>query len=78
MRPYPAGTDYYEAVKLLLPQLAEPERVTELVSQMSEVLADTADFGLRYADMQKAISKIFWIISMEDIVLLHQLQMKIQ
>lgn len=54
MRPYPAGTDYYEAVKLLLPQLAEPERVTELVSQMSEVLADTADFDTRYADMQKA------------------------
>ena len=26
MRPYPTGTDYYEAVKLLLPQLAEPER----------------------------------------------------
>ena len=34
MRPYPTGTDYYEAVKLLLPQLAEPERVTELVSQI--------------------------------------------
>lgn len=61
MRPYPAGTDYYEAVKLLLPQLAEPERVTELVSQMSEVLADTADtadFDTRYADMQKAYQDI--------------------
>ena len=69
MRPYPAGTDYYEAVKLLLPQLAEPERVTELVSQMSEVLADTADFDTRYADMQKGVSRYFWIISMEDIVL---------
>ena len=58
MRPYPAGTDYYEAVKLLLPQLEEPERVTELVSQMSEVLADTADFDTRYADMQKAYQDI--------------------
>ena len=58
MRPYPAGTDYYEAVKLLLPQLAEPERVTELVSQMSEVLVDTADFDTRYADMQKAYQDI--------------------
>ena len=58
MRPYPAGTDYYEAVKLLLPQLAEPERVTELVSQMSEVLADTADFDTRYADMQLSLIHI--------------------
>ena len=48
IRPYPAGTDYYEAVKLLIPQLKEPERVTELVSQMSDVLADTADFDTRY------------------------------
>lgn len=64
MRPYPTGTDYYEAVKLLLPQLAEPERVTELVSQMSEVLADTADFDTRYADMQKAYQDIL-VISME-------------
>ena len=58
IRPYPAGTDYYEAVKLLIPQLKEPERVTELVSQMSDVLADTADFDTRYADMQKAYQDI--------------------
>ena len=38
--------------------MAEPERVTELVSQMSEVLADTADFDTRYADMQKAYQDI--------------------
>lgn len=58
MRPYPAGTDYYEAVNLLLPQLKEPERVTELVLQMSEILADTADFDKRYDLMQKAYQDI--------------------
>lgn len=58
MRPYPAGTDYYEAVKLLIPQLKEPERVTELVSQMSEILADTADFDKRYDSMQKAYQDV--------------------
>lgn len=58
MRPYPAGTDYYEAVKLLIPQLKEPERVTELVSQMSEALVNTADFDIRYEDMQKAVQDI--------------------
>ena len=58
MRPYPAGTDYYEAVKLLIPQLKEPERVTELVSQMAEILADTADFDVRYEDMQKTYQDV--------------------
>lgn len=58
MRPYPAGTDYYEAIKLLLPQLKEPERVTELVSQMSEVLEDTADFDTRYDLMQRAYQDV--------------------
>ena len=67
MRPYLAGTDYYDAIKLLLPQLKEPERVTELVSQMSEVLEDTADFDTRYDLMQKAYQDVS-----------HRLQMKIQ
>lgn len=58
MRPYLAGTDYYDAIKLLLPQLKEPERVTELVSQMSEVLEDTADFDTRYDLMQKAYQDV--------------------
>lgn len=58
MRPYPAGTDYYDAIKLLLPQLKELERLTELVSQMSEVLEDTADFDTRYDLMQKAYQNV--------------------
>lgn len=54
VRPYPYGMGYYEAVKIIRPQLDEPERVEEILAIMAEVLANTADFARNYPSMQKA------------------------
>ena len=54
VRPYPRGTDYYDGIKIIRPQLDEPERVEEILTSMAQVLANTADFARNYASMQKA------------------------
>lgn len=54
MRPYPKGTEYDRAVKLIRPQLEMPERVTEILQTMEMVLDNTADLDRHYSSMQKA------------------------
>ncbi|MDF1494568.1 SNF2-related protein [Caproiciproducens sp. CPB-2] len=57
-RPFPHGTDFAEAVKIVRPQLDEPERVAEILSQMAVILDNTADFDRRYPSMQKAFGDL--------------------
>lgn len=54
MRPYAVGTDYDHAIKIVRPQLEQPERIMEILSMMEEVLAGTADYDKHYPSMQKA------------------------
>lgn len=58
IRPYPIGTEYYEAIKLIRPQLDEPGRVEEILHSMEEVLGNTADFARNYQFMQEALRDI--------------------
>ena len=53
-RPFPYKTDYPDAVKIVRPQLDEPERVAEILSQMTAILDNTADFDRNYERMQRA------------------------
>ena len=58
-RPFPNDvTDYSERVKIVLPQLDQPERVAEILSQMAAILDNTADFDRNYTFMQKAFSHL--------------------
>ena len=58
-RPFPNDvTDYGERVKIVLPQLNQPERVAEILSQMTAILDNTADFDRNYTFMQKAFSHL--------------------
>jgi len=58
-RPFPNDvTDYSERVKIVLPQLDQPERVAEILSQMAAILDNTADFDQNYTFMQKAFSHL--------------------
>lgn len=52
--PYPYGSEPTAAIRAIRPQIDEPERVTEILSQMSAVLDNTADFDRHYQSMQKA------------------------
>ena len=51
-RPFPYGFDFYEAVKLIEPQLDDPIRVEEIYRIMLPVWESTAQ-GDRYYDFQK-------------------------
>ena len=53
-RPFPHDSDFSDAVKVVRPQLDEPERVGEILAQMSAILDNTADFDRNYTSMQKA------------------------
>ncbi|GHT83982.1 hypothetical protein FACS18947_0710 [Bacteroidia bacterium] len=57
-RPYPYGSEASNAIKAIRPQLDEPERVTEILTQMAAILDNTADFDNRYASMQKAFADL--------------------
>lgn len=58
-RPFPNNvTDYSERVKIVLPQLDQPERVAKILSQMAAILDNTADFDRNYTFMQKAFSHL--------------------
>jgi N12 class adenine-specific DNA methylase len=57
-RPYPHGTDFPEAVEIVRPQLDEPRRVAEIISQMAAILDNTADFDRNYDSMQKALMNL--------------------
>lgn len=58
-RPFPNGVwDYSERIKIARPQLDQPERVAEILSQMAAILDNTADFDRNYAFMQKAFSHL--------------------
>ena len=52
LRPYPFGEDYDKAIKIIRPQLDQPEQVKEILSMMEEVLAGTADYDKQYPSMQ--------------------------
>lgn len=58
VRPYKSGMYITDAIKVIRPQLDNPERIEELLSGMSEVLENTADFDRNYAPMQKAYQQL--------------------
>jgi N12 class adenine-specific DNA methylase len=57
-RPYPHDADFHEAVKVVRPQLDEPERVAEILGQMAATLEGTAGFDRHYESMQKAFADL--------------------
>jgi len=58
-RPFPSDvTDHGERIKIVRPQLDQPERVAEILSQMAAILDNTADFDRRYPSMQKAFEDL--------------------
>jgi len=57
-RPFPYGTDYSNAVKIIRPQLDEPERVAEILGQMAAILDNTADFDRNYEAMRRAFDNL--------------------
>lgn len=58
VRPYESGLYITDAIKAIRPQLNNPERVEELLTGMSEVLENTADFDRHYASMQRAFQQL--------------------
>ncbi|MCU0081273.1 hypothetical protein N8H75_18570, partial [Extibacter muris] len=58
VRPYESGMYITDAIKVIRPQLNNPERIEELLSGMLEVLENTADFDRNYASMQKAYQQL--------------------
>jgi hypothetical protein len=58
-RPFPNDVaDYSERIKIVRPQLDQPERVAEILSQMTAILDNTADFDRNYTFMQEAFSHL--------------------
>lgn len=53
-RPYPTGLYFRDAVRQIVPQLKNEDRVTEILSVMEQVLDNTADFDRHYDTMQNA------------------------
>ena len=53
-RPYPTGLYFRDAVRRIVPQLKNDDRVTEILSVMEQVLDNTADFDRHYDAMQNA------------------------
>lgn len=58
VRPYESGLYITDAIKAIRPQLNNPEGVEELLTRMSEVLENTADFDRYYASMQRAFQQL--------------------
>ena len=59
VRPFPSNvTDYSERVKIVRPQIDQPERVAKILSQMAAILDNTADFDRNYGFMQKAFQNL--------------------
>ena len=56
--PYPYGADYYDAIKIIRPQLDEPERVAEILDNMAAVLDNTADYDRDYSSMQEEFNNL--------------------
>jgi N12 class adenine-specific DNA methylase len=57
-RPFPYGAEYEESLRAIRPQLDEPGRVVAILSDMAQILDDTADFDRYYGSMQKAFSDL--------------------
>lgn len=57
-RQFPHGTDFWDSVKIVRPQLDEPERVAEILSQMAVMLDNTADFDRNYELMRRAFDHL--------------------
>ncbi len=57
-RPFPHGTDFLDSVKIVRPQLDEPEHVAETLSQMAAILDNTADFDRNYESMRRAFNNL--------------------
>jgi N12 class adenine-specific DNA methylase len=51
--PFPLGTDFSDAARIVHPQLNDPGRVAEILTGMAAVLDNTADFDKRYESMQE-------------------------
>ena len=58
LRPYPYGAYVTDAVKVIRPQLDQPERVAEILNQMQAILDNTADFDRHYDHMRKAFDDL--------------------
>lgn len=56
--PYPYGADYWDGVKSVRPQLDEPERIADILSGMTAILDNTADFDRNYESMQRAFTDL--------------------
>ena len=57
-RPYARSEQYYEAVKTIRPQLDDPVRVAEIVSQMATILDGTSDMDRRYESMKETFANM--------------------
>jgi N12 class adenine-specific DNA methylase/adenine-specific DNA methylase len=57
-RPFPHGTDFWNSVKIVRPQLDEPERVAEILTQMTAILDNTSDFDRNYELMRRAFDHL--------------------
>jgi len=57
-RPFPHGKDFWDSVKIVRPQLDDPERVAEILSQMTAILDNTADFDRNYELMRRAFDHL--------------------
>ena len=57
-RPFPYSTEYSEGKKVVRPQLDQPERVAEILTQMAAILDNTADFDRNYKSMRKAFDNL--------------------
>ncbi|HCC34792.1 MAG TPA: helicase [Ruminococcaceae bacterium] len=57
-RPFSNGAEHGEAIIAIRPQLDEPERIAEILTQMAAILDNTADFDRSYERMQKAFADL--------------------
>ena len=55
VRPYPYAAEYHAGINAIRPQLDMPGKVEEILSSMTAVLGNTADFARNYTSMQKAL-----------------------
>ena len=57
-RPFPYKTDYSDGKKIIRSQLDQPERVAEILTQMTAILENTADFDRNYERMSKTFNDL--------------------
>lgn len=58
-RPYPYGFDFYDAIKVIEPQLDDPAKVEEIYQMMFPVWESTAQDDRMYALRQSAFENLF-------------------